>query len=224
MLILFTGGRGSGKSTIAFTLYTKLDEANYNYLHQSSWRIHAFSVYRKLGWIVYFLTFFRKRVCKVFFNRLYRDIRYGRAKGSLGRIYMPCTFSYHLDMLSKNKVNFVFYESDFLTWAADKVLDGTFNKSEVRDYYSTVILPKVGKILVVLCDTPVENAVERWRRRDNKMLSPNEIQQWIEKRTAWKKSRQEIIKVVSEIPGVKVLKLNGMDSPMLNSSRIMELL
>ena len=224
MLVLFSGGRGSGKSTIARALYIILDNANYDYVHQAKWRVQANGFYRKVVWILYFLTFFRLEVCKVFFERLYRDIRIGRAKGSLGRIYMPCVFSYHIDRLSKNKEQCVIYDSDFLTWAADKVLDGVFNISEVRDYYSSVVLPRVGKIIVVVCDTPVEDAVERWRLRENKTLSSNEVQQWIAKRTAWKKARKEILKVVSEITDVTIMILNGLDTPAQNSYNIMALL
>ena len=32
MLVLFTGGRGSGKSTIAYALYKKLNEENFDYV------------------------------------------------------------------------------------------------------------------------------------------------------------------------------------------------
>ena len=224
MLLLFTGGRGSGKSTIARALYATFDAANYDYVHQSTWRAQANNVYRKVGRIIYFLTFFRLRVCKVFLVRLYRDIQHGRAKGSLGRIYMPCVFSYHLQRLSQNKERCVVYDSDFLTWAADKVLDGAFNPSEVRDFYACVVMPRVGNIVVVVCDTPVEDAVERWRLRDDKILSSNEVRQWIEKRTAWKQAREEVVEIVSTVSGVTVMRLNGSDTPDENAYRIMKLL
>jgi len=224
MLVLFTGGRGSGKSTIAHALYKKLNEENFDYVHQSTWRVYAKNVYEKVGWIVYFLTFFRPRVCKVFLMRLYRDIRRGRAKGSFGRIYMPCVFSYHLHRLSQNKERCVVYDSDFLTWAADKVLDDEFNPSEVRDFYTRVVLPLVGNIVVVVCDTPVKDAVERWRIRDNKTLSSDEVYKWIEKRTAWKQARKKVVDVVSTVSGVTVMYLNGLDMPNKNAHCIMTVL
>ena len=224
MLILFTGGRGSGKSTIARALYTKLDAVNFDYVHQSTWRAQAKSTFIKVGWILYFLTFFRPELCSVFFERLYRDMRYDRAKGSLGRIYMPCLFSYHIQRLKRNKERCVVYESDFLTWAADKVLDGAFDPGEVRDFYARVLLPRVGSIIVVVCETPVEEAVKRWRVRDDKALSPEEVSQWIEKRAAWKKAREEVIDIVSTVSGVTVMNLNGLDAPDDNAKRINELM
>ena len=220
MLILFTGGRGSGKSTIARALYASLDETNFDYVHQSTWRAQTKSKFIKVGWILYSLFFFRPELCSVFFGRLYRDIRYDRAKGSLGRIYMPCLFSYHIQRLTRDKERCVVYESDFLTWAADKVLDGKFDPSEVRDFYARVLLPRVGNIIVVVCDTPVEEAVERWRVRDDKALSPEEVSQWIVKRTIWKNARKVVIDVVSTVPSVTVINLSGLDTPNDNANRI----
>ena len=72
------------------------------------------------------------------------------------------------------------YDSDFLTWAADKVLDGVFDPDEVRDFYARVLLPRVGNIIVVVCETPVAEAFERWSIRDNKTPSPEEVSEWIE--------------------------------------------
>lgn len=224
MLVMFTGGRGSGKSTIARALYSTLDSANVNYVHQATWRAQAKSIYKKAGWILYFLTFFRPLVCRVFFERLYRDIQYDRAKGSLGRIYMPCVFSYHIQRLAKNKEQCVVYESDFLTWAADKALDSAFDPGEVRDFYARVLLPRVGNIIVVVCETPVEEAIERWRIRDDKTLSLEEVRQWIEKRAAWKKARKKVIDVVSTVSGVTVINLSGLDTPDHNANRIKKLM
>ena len=220
MLILFTGGRGSGKSTIARALYASLDATNFDYVHQSTWRAQAKSTYIKVGWILYFLTFFRPRLCNVFFGRFYRDIRCDRAKGSLGRIYMPCVFSYHIQRLTRKKEQCIVYDSDFLTWAADKVLDGAFDPGEVRDFYARVLLPQVGKIIVVVCDTPVEEALNRWRLREDKALSPEDARQWIEKRAAWKKAREKVVDVISKVSGVTVINLSGLDAPNDNASRI----
>ena len=224
MLILFTGGRGSGKSTIARALYSTLDAANFDYVHQSKWRAQAKSKFIKFGWILYFLTFFRPDLCSVFFGRLYRDMRYARAKGSLGRIYMPCLFSYHIQRLTRNKERCVIYDSDFLTWAADKVLDGVFDPGEVRNFYARVLLPRVGNIIVVVCETPVAEAVERWRLRDNKALSPEEVSQWIDKRATWKQAREVVIDVVSTVSGVTVMNLSGLDAPDDNAKRIKKLM
>ena len=224
MLILFTGGRGSGKSTIARALYTTLDTANFDYVHQSTWRAQAKSKFVKVGWILYFLAFFRPEICNVFFKRLYRDMRYDRAKGSFGRIYMPCLFSYHIQRLTGNKERCVVYDSDFLTWAADKALNNAFDPGEVRDFYARVLLPRVGNIIVVVCETPVDEAVERWRVRDDKTLSPEEVRQWVEKRAAWKKARKEVIDVVCTISGIKVIHLSGLETPVDNANRIKKLM
>ena len=224
MLILFTGGRGSGKSTIARALYARLNAANFDYVHQSTWRAQAKSKFKKVGWIIYLLTFFRPALCGVFFRRLYRDLRYGRAKGSLGRIYMPCLFAFHIQRLTRNKERCVVYDSDFLTWAADKALDGVFDPCEVRNFYARVLLPRVGNIIVVVCETPVEEAVERWRVRDGKAFSQEEVRQWIEKRAAWKKAREVVIDVVSKLAGVTVMNLSGLETPDDNARRIEKLL
>jgi hypothetical protein len=116
------------------------------------------------------------------------------------------------------------YESDFLTWAADKVLDGVFDPCEVRDFYARVLLPRVGNIIVVVCDTPVEEAVERWRVRDDKAMTPEEVSQWIVKRTTWKKARKVVIDVVSTVSGVTVMNLSGLDAPDDNAKCIKKLI
>ena len=51
MLVLFTGGRGSGKSTIARALYKKLDKTDFVYTHQSEWRIKVNGILKKSFYI-----------------------------------------------------------------------------------------------------------------------------------------------------------------------------
>ena len=99
MLILFTGGRGSGKSTIARALYTRLNATNFDYVHQSTWRAQAESKFKKVGWVLYFLTFFRPELCGVFFGRLYRDMRYDQQKVALGGfICLACSRFIYRDL------------------------------------------------------------------------------------------------------------------------------
>ena len=67
MLVLFTGGRGSGKSTVARALYEALDADCVDYVNQSSWRLFANNIFKKIFFIFYFLTFFRLKICLVYF-------------------------------------------------------------------------------------------------------------------------------------------------------------
>ena len=220
MLVLFSGGRGSGKSTVAKNLYEILDYNNYQYVHQSKWLLEINNSYIKVFKILYFLTFFRFHVCGVFLKRFFRDLYKGRSKGSFGRIYMPCVFSYHLDRLKKNKEKCVIYESDFLTWGADKIIDGNFDPIEIKNYYSSVILSHVDKILIVICDTPIEEAYRRWCLRENIKLSSNQLHEWIEKRKIWKFAREKFIREISQISNIEILKLNGLDRPLKNATKI----
>lgn len=224
MLVLFSGSRGSGKSTIAKNLYSNLDNFSFEYLHQSQWRKKSNNIFSKILWIFYFLTFFRFQVCKVFFKRFYRDIRSRRAKMGIARIYLPCIFSYHLVKLKDKKEKCVIYESDFVTWSADKVLDNTFYPSEVENYYKSVILPNVNEVLVVICDTPLDFAFERWSHRENKILSSKARREWINKRKVWKKAREKVFDVLSKIPNIRIIKLNGLEDPKKNSSHIANIL
>jgi len=224
MLVLFTGGRGSGKSTVARALYDELDAGCVDYVSQSSWRLFANNIFKKIVFIFYFLTFFRLKICLVFFSRFFRDFKNGRSRGGVARIYMPCIFSYHITRLEKNKVKFVFYDSDFLTWSSDKAIDGCFDPAEVHKFYKDILLPKVHDLLVVVLDTPVNCAVVRWRIRDNKLLTSAEQRMWIEQRGAWKNARNKVLEVVSTIPNVKVLCLDGLDSPEENANKIIDLL
>ena len=192
-------------------------------MHQSTWRAQAKAKLKNLLDLI-LLDFFRPELCSVFFGRLFRDMRYDRAKGSLGRIYLPCLFSYHIQRLTQNKERCIVYDSDFLTWAADKVLDGVFDPDEVRDFYARVLLPRVGNIIVVVCETPIAEAFERWRIRDNKTLSPEEVSEWSEKRATWKKARKVVIDVVSTVAGVTVMNLSGLDAPDDNAKRIKNLM
>ncbi|HJM82846.1 MAG TPA: hypothetical protein QF720_04545 [Nitrospinota bacterium] len=209
MLVLFTGGRGSGKSTIARALYGKLRESGVKFITQSSWRKKSRHVVSKALSIMYFLMFFRPSLCGVYLQRLYRDIKSGRARGGLSRLYMPCIFSYHLKSLSRRADLCVVYDSDFATFAADKVLDGCFDEREVEKYFNRRVLPLVGQLLLVVCDTPVELAVERWRDRDNQVLTLAEINEWVRNRTSWKQARQRVIDVIGPLAGVTVIKLDG---------------
>jgi hypothetical protein len=224
MLVLFTGGRASGKSTIAKALYSMLDTADFDYVHQNTWRKYVRNLFSKLSWNLYFLTYFRWRICSVYFKRSYRDILKGRSKGSLSRIIRPCIFSYYLQKLARKKVNCVVYESDFLTWSADKALDNNFDDDEVRHFFTQVILPLVGNIVVVVCDIPVAEAVKRWRIRDKKVLSADEVDHWIEKRKAWKDARNQVLDVVSTVPRITVIYLDSLKEPDNNASRIFTLI
>jgi len=222
MLIIFTGGRGSGKSTIARILYSKLDDAHFDYEHQWSWRSRANTRFRRIRYYLYFLTFLNIRICSVFFLRLYRDIKNKRSKGSLSRILMPFMFSYHLDKLKRKRVNCIIYESDFLGWSVDKAHDNYFDPKEVVSYFSNVILPLVNKMIVVVCDTPTDHAVRRWNDRESKNFSEEEISEWVKKKEAWKNARNIMITTVSKIEGLKVLHLDGLNAPEINAQKIVD--
>ena len=145
-----------------------------------------------------------------------------RPKGASEDLHAVCILI-HIQRLTKIK-SVALYDSDFLTWAADKALDGVFDPCEVRDFYARVLLPRVGNIIVVVCETPVAEAFERWRIRDNKTLSPEEASEWIEKRATWKKARKVVIDVVSTVAGVTVMNLSGLDAPDDNAKRIKNLM
>ena len=112
------------------------------------------------------------------------------------------------------------YESDFVTWSADKVLDNTFSPLEVENYYKSIILPNVNKVLIVICDTPLDHAFERWSHRENKILSLKARTEWINERKVWKKAREKVFHVLSKVSNIKIIKLNGLEDPKKNSSYI----
>ena len=222
MLVLFTGGRGSGKSTIAKALYSKLNAIDFDYEHQWTWRMAVQTRFDKIRYYIYFLTFFNFKICGVFLSRLYRDIMNKRSKGSLSRILLPCMFSYHLDKLNRNKVGCVVYESDFVGWSVDKALDGVFHSGAVINYFTRTILPRANHMTVVMCDTPVQLAVERWNEREQKKLTEEEKAQWLAMRQDWKDARSKVIDVLCDIPNIHVLWLDSSDDPEKNAKIILD--
>ena len=137
---------------------------------------------------------------------------------------MPCMFSYHLNQIKKNSKLCVIYDSDFVTWSADKVIDNIFSSTEIKNYYSSIILPKVNRILIVVCETPSDVAYKRWSQRENKVLSLKEKGKWIEKRMVWKKAREKVFLVLSKLPNIRIVKLNGIEDPKKNSTYISKIL
>ncbi len=218
MLILFTGSRGSGKTTIAKALYSMLDERSVRYLHQNTWREKG--MVKKWWFGLYLWTFFDAHIFTVYFGRLRRDIRHGRSKGSLYRIYVPLIFSYYVSQLEKNRTDAVIYDTDVLTWAADKVLDGVFTPEEVQDFYRMEVLPRVGALFIMDVDTPVEESIKRWNKRDDKKLSRGEEVTWVEKREQWKQAREKVVEIVSALPGVTLIRLSGVATPQSNAERV----
>jgi len=218
MLILFTGGRGSGKTTIASELHRICDERGISYMHHGDWREQG--QLRKFWFTLYFWRFFNPKIFKVFADRARRDIEKKRSRGSLYRLYVPLIFSYYLSKLSSNKTDVVMYDTDVLTWAADKALDGTFDSKEVKDFYTKVVLPKAGKLLLVEIDTPVQEAIERSLIRDKKELSQQEIVVWATKRTRWKQARSRVVEVIATLPDAIVVRLDGIEDPKANANLI----
>jgi adenylate kinase family enzyme len=222
MLVLFTGGRGSGKSTIASVLYSKLNAIDFDYEHQWTWRMSVQTRFDKIRYYIYFLTFFNFKICGVFLSRLYRDIINKRSKGSLSRVLMPCIFAYYLNKLKGNKVGCVVYESDFVGWSVDKALDGTWHSDEVINYFTRTILARTKHVTVVVCDTPTQIAVERWNEREQQKLTEKEKAQWVAKRQAWKDARSKVITILTEIPNIHVLWLDSSDDPEKNAKIILD--
>ncbi len=220
MLVLFTGNRGSGKTTIANALGALCAQEGIRYEHQCTWRKLMHGIFSKIWFGVYFWRFFNLYIFRVFITRLYRDIRHGRSRGSLNRIYVPLIFSYYISRLVHKKTDVVIYDTDIFSWAADTVIDGAFAPQLVRDFYAEAILPVVESLLIVVVDTPVDEAVKRWCVRDAEDISANDIKRWIHNRTQWKRAREQIIEVVCTLPGVTCVRLNGLSEPQLNAKKI----
>jgi thymidylate kinase len=135
---------------------------------------------------------------------------------------VPLIFSYYLSLLAHKKTDVVVYDTDVLTWAADRALDGGFEPKEVQDFYAQVVLPRVGSVLVVSVDTPIETAVERWRLRDDQELSEREVNEWVAERVEWKKARTQVVEALAALPGVEVLRIDGTNDQIENARIIIE--
>ena len=217
MLIMFTGGRGAGKSTIAWELVQLLQDQGVALETQMTWRESARGRVMKALYIVYLLCFLRQRVCMPFYKRFFRDLIGNRSSGSLSRIYNPCVISRHLTHLKKRRLDVVLYDSDFFSWEADLALEDKHDPTYFQDYYKNIILPQVGKMLLVVCNTDVKVAVERWRQRDNLNLSACEEAAWLKNRDAWKTARKKLVDSIRTVDGICVIDLDGTDAAIDNA-------
>jgi len=211
-LIAFVGSRGSGKTTIANAVYTKLSKSGLRCVRQhrglkrdplwrgilmaiSLWRFFNFKLFVMLGFVG----------------------RKGSLLPSLYRVYMPLAFSSDLHQLANKSADVLIYDSNILIGLISAVAQGKLTEQEVADFYSQNIASRVSRIMLVIVETNPKEAVRRWIERDGVALTEAAFAKAVSDRKEYEVQVNLLLRAIETIPNVTVLRVDGSSMPEVNS-------
>jgi len=213
MLIVFTGMRGSGKTTVARALCQELDMGKIRYIHHG--HLQQQGAFRRILSSLYLWCFFDLR-----FFRIYLPRSLKKGLPSIYALKAPLVLAYNLQKLAKREVDIVVYDTDILTWP----LDPGFNQKNLREFWATSVLPKATRVLIVAVDTNPGQALSRWKQRDGQRPSQSEEASILAGRALRDEVRTMAIQTVGELPSVTVLHVDGIKKPKENARQIIDTL
>lgn len=221
MLIAFMGSAGSGKTTIARTVYQKFDETKVDYIHHVSWLPSATTnIFMKIGWAIYFWTHVNIPIFRAYLGFAWRNrAQWPKFKDRMYMSYIAPVFVYNLKQIESGKHDILVYDTDIIVPHAD-----AFEESRAVNFFSKVILPKVGNILIVSVDTPHDVSVARWQKREQQNLSATRQQELITGREKRKQQTELLLTALSSVPGVQILYLDGTTDPEQNATVVYEMM
>lgn len=218
MFIAFTGSGGSGKTTVARSLYRKLDTRGTNYVHHVTWLTSATrNVFVKCWWAIRFWFFFDRRIFRAYFGYFLRNReRWPKLKDRVYMMYIAPVLTYNLQLLSSGSKNILVYDTDIIVPHSDQ-----FDPERVRDFFTKAILPKVNKLLIVAVNTPHDLSVTRWHQREGKELSEHQKALQVKDRERRHKGSEQVIAAIANLSDVSVLRLDGTEDPELNADKVL---
>lgn len=216
IFISFLGSRGSGKTTIADFVYNRLEKRGLSCLRQHpgfkrrpflQGIITAVSLWRffDLETIIFFGFRGRKR----------------RWWPSLYRLYLPLAFAHDLHYLANRNKDVLIYDSNILRGIISAVASGAMKSREVEDLYKKRVLSKVNNVILVVVDTDPAESVKRWVARDKVVLSEATRKIAVEERITLAHDINVVVDILSKLPHVSVIHLNGDIAPEENADRVM---
>ena len=221
MLIAFTGNGGSGKTTIARALYTKLDERDVRYIHHVSWLPQATrNILAKVWWALRFWLYFDWRIMRAYWPYVWQNRGpQTKLKYFVYMVYMAPILAYNLKQLTNTKLSrdLLVYDTDILVPLAE-----LGDSVQIRRFVAEVILPKAGSLLVVSVSTPHDISVRRWCEREQKTFSEEQIQTLIAEREERYQKSEMVVAAISSLPHISLIRLEGTGDPEENARTILD--
>jgi|GEM_PF-3391504 len=211
MLVLFTGSRGSGKTTIARELRGLLGDAGVKYSSQFSFLNEHPSVFKKLWYGFALWSHFNWRLFRVYTL----SVLHSRGSVSPYRVYFPLIFSYNLKRLSSGNVDLLVYDTDAISWNVAGIENGTFSAEEMVRLFEDVVVPRAGTVLIVRVDTPPEVALERSEERDGTTGKEHEV--LLKERKERRDIMNTLLETLQSVSGVHILQIDGVEEPTVNA-------
>lgn len=215
ILISFVGNRGSGKTTIADFLCKQLDDSGHICLRQHR-GLNRRPFLRGLLTAMYLWRFFDIQMIIYFGFR-------GRKKRiwpSLYRFYLPLAFAHDLHQLVNGHNDVLVYDSNILRGLISSMASGDTDQEEIKDLYKRKVLSKVDRLVFVIIDTKPDESVARWVDRDNVKLSDTDYSNAVSERIKLMHEADEVIDVLSKLPQVTVVRLDGSVDPETNALEV----
>jgi len=222
MLLIFVGDRGAGKTTIAQSVYSELQKRKIHYINGRTVHRDRLSFSLKFYYAIYLWKFFDRQIFNFYFNFFRRNLLWHIKTMSLSRLYFLLIFSYHLKHMEDKENNILIYDHDMISWFGDGVLPQDFSVSNLRDFYTHVILSKVDRLIVVRVNTPSSLSTYRWCKRENASLPVTETKAWRADQDVWKQVAHWIIQALSGMSKAVVITVDGADDPKTNALYIIK--
>lgn len=216
ILIAFMGTRGSGKTTIANTLATKLNADGYFCARQHQglsrrpfWqRVYtALTLWRYFDWELMQMFGFVGRP--------------PRRWPSIYRLYMPLALAHDLRALRTGETDVLIYDSNILRGLMNAVVEKKLSLDQVAEIYQRKIVFGTKKVVLVVVKTDPVISVKRWIDRDQVSLTELEYQSSITERLTQQTLTEEVAEALAGIDGVHVVWLDGSLSPKDNAELVL---